>query len=150
MGWANFRLALVVFSVGLLGAMCLAPAAGADSQYVTTQTGKVRCAIDSSFPGSPPGGKVNIPPGSVVMCAPYAPQGERPGWVGLAVVTSSGNFSFYPIELGIRQPNDLVMSYGQTYHFNGWTIAASQDGTRFTNDGTGRGMFVNFETAYAF
>jgi hypothetical protein len=31
----------------------------------------------------------------------------------------------------------------QTYRALGWTIAAGADGTRFTNDGTGHGMFVN-------
>lgn len=31
----------------------------------------------------------------------------------------------------------------QTYRAVGWTIAATSDGTRFTNDGTGHGMFVN-------
>jgi hypothetical protein len=31
----------------------------------------------------------------------------------------------------------------QTYRALGWTIAATSDGTRFTNDGTGHGMFVN-------
>lgn len=30
-----------------------------------------------------------------------------------------------------------------TYHAVGWTIEASSDGTRFTNDDTGHGMFVS-------
>ena len=30
-----------------------------------------------------------------------------------------------------------------TYHAVGWTIEASSDGTRFTNDQTGHGMFVS-------
>ena len=30
-----------------------------------------------------------------------------------------------------------------TYHAVGWTIEASDKGTRFTNDGTGHGMFVS-------
>ncbi|MCV7302331.1 hypothetical protein H7J93_22160 [Mycobacterium barrassiae] len=31
----------------------------------------------------------------------------------------------------------------QIYHALGWTIEASSDGTRFTNDSTGHGMFIN-------
>ncbi len=33
----------------------------------------------------------------------------------------------------------------RTYSAEGWTIAASSDGTRFTNDRTGHGMFVSVE-----
>ena len=36
----------------------------------------------------------------------------------------------------------MVCVYGQTYDIKGWTILPSSDGTRFTNDGTGRSMFV--------
>jgi hypothetical protein len=32
-----------------------------------------------------------------------------------------------------------------TYSAEGWTIEAGEDGTRFTNDRTGRGMFVSIE-----
>jgi len=32
-----------------------------------------------------------------------------------------------------------------TYHAVGWTIEASSDGTVFTNDGTGHGMFISTE-----
>ncbi len=31
----------------------------------------------------------------------------------------------------------------QTYHALGWTIEATSDGTRFTNDSTGHGIFIN-------
>lgn len=37
--------------------------------------------------------------------------------------------------------------YGQTCDIKGWTILPSSDGTRFTNDGTGRGMFVSCPNA---
>jgi len=46
--------------------------------------------------------------------------------------------------------NDLVLNYGQTYHILGWTIVPSSDGTRFTNDGTGHGMFVSIENVKSF
>jgi len=32
-----------------------------------------------------------------------------------------------------------------TYHAVGWTIEASSEGTLFTNDGTGHGMFISTE-----
>jgi hypothetical protein len=38
----------------------------------------------------------------------------------------------------------------QAYRALGWTIAAGADGTRFTNDGTGHGMFVNTSGVEAF
>ena len=46
--------------------------------------------------------------------------------------------------------NAVVLNYGQTYHFQGWTITASTQGTRFTNDQTGHGMFVSIENTYPF
>jgi hypothetical protein len=33
----------------------------------------------------------------------------------------------------------------RTYRAVGWTIVAAEDGTRFTNDRTGHGMFVSIE-----
>jgi hypothetical protein len=45
---------------------------------------------------------------------------------------------------------DTTLSYGQTYHILGWTVLPSSDGTRFTNDNTGRGMFVSVENVYSF
>jgi hypothetical protein len=40
--------------------------------------------------------------------------------------------------------------YGQTYDIKGWTILPSSDGTRFTNDGTGRSTFVSVENVSPF
>lgn len=45
--------------------------------------------------------------------------------------------------------NYVTLTYGQTYHFLGWTVLPSSDGTRFTNDGTGHGMFVSVENVYS-
>ena len=42
------------------------------------------------------------------------------------------------------------MQYGQTYNIRGWTVAASEVGTRFTNNATGHGMFVSIENVYPF
>jgi hypothetical protein len=38
----------------------------------------------------------------------------------------------------------------QTYEAQGWTIAAEEAGTRFTNDSTGHGMFVRVEGVESF
>ena len=38
----------------------------------------------------------------------------------------------------------------QTYSANGWTIDATSDGTRFSNDGTGHGMQVATQGVQAF
>jgi len=46
--------------------------------------------------------------------------------------------------------NDVVLNYGQTFHLNGWTIIPSEDGTRFTNDGTGHGMVVSTNNVSSF
>ena len=46
--------------------------------------------------------------------------------------------------------SDIVLSYGRTYHFSGWTISPSFEGTRFANDGPATGMFVSVENVYAF
>lgn len=50
-----------------------------------------------------------------------------------------------------RDPqNDLVLNYGQTYHTQGWTIVPNEDGTHFTHDSTGHGMFVSIENVSSF
>jgi len=38
----------------------------------------------------------------------------------------------------------------KTYSAVGWTIEASEEGTRFTNDDTGHGMVIAVEGAQAF
>jgi hypothetical protein len=45
---------------------------------------------------------------------------------------------------------DILLTYGQTFQVNGWTIQPSFDGTRFTNDATGHGMFVSIDNVYSF
>ena len=69
-----------------------------------------------------------------------------------AVVDAAGNFQFEDGgNIGGSKPqNDLVLQYGQTYDVSGWTILPTSDGSRFTNDGTGHGMFVSIENVYPF
>jgi hypothetical protein len=65
-----------------------------------------------------------------------------------AFVTASGQFSYRSANIGIGYPHapfDTLVP-GQTYHVQGWTVVASGDGIRFTNDGTGHGMFIGSDT----
>lgn len=55
-------------------------------------------------------------------------------------ITADGSMSWVVGNLGAIPA--VTLDY-QTYNALGWTIAATSDGTRFTNDGTGHGMFVN-------
>jgi len=48
------------------------------------------------------------------------------------------------------EAQDTVLQYGQTYHINGWTVLPSSDGTTFTNDATGHGMFVSIDNVNSF
>ncbi|WP_156737665.1 hypothetical protein [Mycobacterium sp. E735] len=161
-------LALFVLMAGAV------PSAVADAsgQYVRTQSGRVRCLVmandqsegpgvaceagglpadappeQAGFPQAPtnPASNCPPPPGTYLRCTP-------PMHWDLAVVHASGAFKWEDGNIGGggTPQNDLVLNYGQTYHINGWTILPSSDGTRFTNDGTGHGMFVSIQNVYAF
>jgi len=70
---------------------------------------------------------------------------------GLAVVNAAGAFHWAQGNIpGAHPENDLILNYGQTDHIEGWTILPNSDGTHFTNDGTGHGMFVRIENVYSF
>lgn len=101
--------------------------------FIETKSGKTRCQIatdnvgcEADFTNSPmkDGGHangVNISAGGDVQ------------WV-------LGNLGAIPT---------VTIDY-RTYHAQGWTIAASIDGTRFTNNDTGHGMFVSLENVDTF
>lgn len=57
-------------------------------------------------------------------------------------ITASGSVQWVLGNIGDFSP--VTIDY-HTYYAEGWTIAASEDGTRFTNDHTGHGMFVSIE-----
>ena len=128
-----------------------APSAGAsEGQYVTTQSGRVRCwvtATGSAVSLTPPDG------GSVICESGGFDSAPVPGplyHMNNATVDAAGNFSFLMANLGQVSENQLTLSYGQTYNIQGWTILSGPDGTRFTNNATGHGMFVSIENTYAF
>jgi hypothetical protein len=87
------------------------------------------------------------PPGTFLRCG-----GPGTHW-DIAVVTSAGAFRWDDGNIpGTPQAmaNHVVLSYGQPYHLQGWTINPGEDGTRFSNDGTGHGMFVSIDNVSPF
>lgn len=96
--------------------------------YIETKSGLTRCQIselsvgcESEFENSP---EIDgFPANGVSVTA----QGETT-WL-------TGNLGDIPT---------VALDY-RTYTALGWTIEAGEDGTRFTNDETGHGMFVRIE-----
>lgn len=112
-----------------------------DQLFVTTESGKARCMIETDRVGCQ-GGFANAPiehgyPDNNVWI--YADEGEL-HW-NQSNMASTGYADMR---------NDLVLTYGQVFHLNGWTVEPSSTGTRFTNDDTRRGMFVSVQAVTAF
>jgi hypothetical protein len=145
------RILVLLASTLLLTFMpwAISSASADDGQYVRTQSGKVRCLIyadDVSHGGGP-----------LVVCEynpgfPQAPSSAMGTHWNLAVVKGTGAFNWDAGNIGGSPEalaSDIVLSYGRIYSINGWTVLPSFDGTRFTNDGTGHGMFVSIDNVYA-
>ena len=112
------------------------PTAGHDAK-VTTQTPQMLCEIGSDDADAGIGPDVNCQ-GSFVQ----SPANDQ------AFVTASGQFSYRSANIGVGYPHapfDTLVP-GQTYHIQGWTVVAAGDSIRFTNDGTGHGMFIGSDT----
>jgi hypothetical protein len=101
--------------------------------FIETKSGKTRCQInedevgcEAQFTNSP------------------LQDGVRANGIRLtsdgAVEWIVGNLGDIPV---------VTLDY-RTYRALGWTIVAGQDGTRFTNDGTGHGMVVAIEGVETF
>jgi hypothetical protein len=126
-----------------VAATTFAPLASADptaehDAKVNVQTPRMLCEIgsDDADPGIGPN---VICQGSFVQSAVGDDQ---------AFVTASGQFSYRSANIGVgynRAPFDTLVP-GQTDVIQGWTVVAGDDGIRFTNDGTGHGMFVGSDT----
>jgi hypothetical protein len=134
----------------------VAPTAGADpgtSEYVRTQSGKVRCLVMTNNVGHGGGPAViceaSGPENTGFLQAPTTDYGSH--WHN-AVVDSAGNFNWADANIGGGgQPeDDVVLTYGRTLRVAGWIITPSSDGTTFTDDATGHGMFVSIEDVRAF
>jgi hypothetical protein len=101
--------------------------------FITTKSGQTRCQlsateVDCEAPFTNAPVVDGVPANGVRVTA----SGQL-GWV-------SGNLGDIPV---------VTIDY-RTYSAVGWTIVASEDGTRFTNDATRHGMFVAIAKVEAF
>ena len=101
--------------------------------YIETKTGKTRCQLNSESVGCE----------SQFENSPVI-DGESANGVS---VTSGGTVKWIVGNLG--DIPTVTLDYG-TYSTVGWTIDAETDGTRFTNNGTGHGMFVAVQGVQTF
>ncbi|WP_156661600.1 hypothetical protein [Mycobacterium sp. 852002-51163_SCH5372311] len=108
-----------------------------DQGYVRVQTksGSTSCSINAE----------------VVACRtntnnwPTMPDGQH---YPVASVNADGEFHWVNADLGLLE-GKVTIDY-QTYSAQGWTIVASPDGTKFTNDRTGHGMSVSTQNVTPF
>jgi hypothetical protein len=101
--------------------------------FIETKSGKTRCQLSTAEVGCE--ARFTTSP---VMNGMHA-NGVR--------VTADGEVSWLVGNLGDIPA--VTLDY-RTYSAVGWTIQASEDGTRFTNDRTGHGMIVAIEGVQAF
>ncbi|WP_126298320.1 hypothetical protein [Mycolicibacterium phlei] len=142
--------AVLISAVGLLAVLPGTAAAQVDP-IVRTQSGKMRCIVSAN--------DVSHGGGPLVACrarftnAPIWPQSTLNERMNIAVVRGNGAFKWEIGDIpGTTEvmAQDIVMTYGKTYRLNGWTIEPAFDGTRFTYDRTGHGMFASIDRVYSF
>jgi len=137
--------AVAIFTAAALTATTPTARADVSQVLVRTQSGNTRCIILTGEVG----------------CETYVPTGFVQGTnfpdafgnhnANIARVASAGQFEWRFGDIPGEHPeNDIVLNYGQTYHFSGWTVSPTTEGTRFANDGTGHGMFVSIENVSSF
>ncbi|WP_371411289.1 hypothetical protein [Mycobacterium sp. shizuoka-1] len=101
--------------------------------YIETKSGQTRCQINTQAVGC----ESNFTNPPVV-------NGEPANGVE---VTADGSVRWIAGNLGDIPTTALDYA---TYHAAGWTIDAGEDGTQFTNDGTGHGLFISTEGVKVF
>jgi hypothetical protein len=101
--------------------------------YIETKSGNTRCQLNSQTVGC----ETEFENSPVI-------DGEQANGVS---ITSGGTMKWVVGNLGDIPV--VTLDY-RTYEAQGWTIAAEEAGTRFTNDGTGHGMFVRVEGVESF
>ncbi|KMO69694.1 hypothetical protein MCHUDSM44219_05495 [Mycolicibacterium chubuense] len=101
--------------------------------FIQTKSGKTRCQLDEQEVGCE----------SAFTNAPEV-EGEPANGVRL---TADGRVSWVLGNLGAIPA--VTLDY-RTYSALGWTIDAAEDGTTFTNDGTGHGMTISVEGVESF
>ena len=101
--------------------------------FIETKSGQTRCQIDSDSVGC-----------EAQFTNSPMQDGERANGVN---ITATGSVQWVLGNLG--DIPTVTIDY-LTYDAAGWTIAASEDGTKFTNEHTGHGMFVSIEKVDTF
>ena len=101
--------------------------------YIETKSGQTRCQLNAQTVGC-----------ESDFTNPPVVSGEPANGVEL---TAGGNLRWILGNLGNIPTTPLDYA---VYHAVGWTIDASSDGTRFTNDGTSHGMFISTEGVKVF
>ncbi len=101
--------------------------------FIETKSGQTRCQINAHAVGC-----------EAPFTNPPIQDGEPANGVN---VTADGVVQWVVGNLG--DIPTVSIDY-RTYEASGWTIAASESGTRFTNDSTGHGMFVSLERVDTF
>jgi hypothetical protein len=101
--------------------------------FIETKSGKTRCQISRTAVGC-----------EAQFANPPVNDGVPANGVN---VTADGNVRWLVGNLGDIPA--VTLDY-RAYDAAGWTIAAAESGTRFTNDRTGHGMFVSIERVESF
>ncbi len=101
--------------------------------FIATKSGQTRCQIDSESVGC-----------EAEFTNSPLQDGEHTNGVN---ITASGEVKWVLGNLG--DIPTVPIDY-QNYDAVGWTIAATESGTRFTNQQTGHGMFVSIEKVDTF
>jgi hypothetical protein len=96
--------------------------------FIETKSGQTRCQIDAD----------NVGCQAQFTDSPLQ-EGEHANGVN---ITASGSVQWVLGNIGDFPA--VTIDY-RTYGAEGWTIAANEEGTRFTNDHTGHGMYVSIE-----
>ncbi|MCV7422091.1 hypothetical protein H7K45_16190 [Mycobacterium yunnanensis] len=135
----SIPLAVGALTIALAGAVIgMAPANAETGVFVTTQSGATTCNLLSNQ----------------VACEHASGFWQTAGRYGMAVVGQDGTFQWIDGDIGTCEPDcgggPTVLTYGTEYHIKGWTIEPSSDGTSFTNDRSGRGMFVSIQNVDSF
>jgi hypothetical protein len=101
--------------------------------FIETKSGTTRCQINKD---------------SVGCEAPFTDSPLQDGEHANGVsITANGTVQWVVGNLGAVPT--VTIDY-KTYDAQGWTINATPDGTRFTNDHTGHGMFVSIDKVNTF
>ncbi len=101
--------------------------------FIETKSGQTRCQINKDTVGCE---------------APFTDSPLKDGEHANGVsITAGGSVQWVLGNLGAIPT--VTIDY-KTYAAQGWTINATEEGTRFTNDKTGHGMFVSIEKVDTF